>query len=155
MKTFDHLSVIGLREWIGLPGLGIDQVMAKVDTGAKTSALHATEIETFERDGVPWIRFTAHTGTRTRLRGIRCEAELVDFKRIKSSNGHMQERHVIRTPLVLGDRCWPVEFTLTCRKDMRYRVLLGCTAMLDGQLVINPGTRFVQDRPQTSQFDQG
>lgn len=155
MKTFDHLSVIGLREWIGLPGLGINQVMAKVDSGAKTSALHATDIETFERDGAPWVRFTAHTGARGNLRGKRCEAELIDFKRIKSSNGHMQERHVIRTPLVLGDRCWSVEFTLTCRKDMRYRVLLGCTAMLDGQLVINPGTRFVQDKPQTSQFAQG
>ena len=155
MKTFDHLSVIGLREWIGLPELGISQVMAKVDSGAKTSALHASDIETFERDGVTWVRFTAHTGTRAKLRGKRCEAELVDFKRIKSSNGHIQERRVIRTPLVLGDRCWLVEFTLTCRKDMRYRVLLGCTAMLDGQLVINPGTRFVQDKPQTSQFAQG
>lgn len=155
MKTFDHLSVIGLREWIGLPGLGINQVMAKVDSGARTSALHASDIETFERDGVTWVRFTAQTGARSNLRGKRCEAELVDVKRIKSSNGHMQERHVIRTPLVLGDRCWSVEFTLTCRKDMRYRVLLGCTAMLDGQLVINPGTRFVQDKPQTSLFAQG
>ena len=152
MKTFDHLSVIGLREWIGLPELGITKVRAKVDSGAKTSALHADDIHTFERDGETWVRFKAHIGTPRKPQDIDCEARLVSFKRIKSSNGHLQERHVIRTPMVLGDKCWWVDFTLTCRKSMRYRVLLGGTAMLDGQLVINPGLRFVQDQPQTNLF---
>ena len=152
MKTFDHLSVIGLREWIGLPELGITRVRAKVDSGAKTSALHATDIETFERGGETWVRFKAHVGTPRKPQDVDCEARLVSFKRIKSSNGHLQERHVIRTPMVLGDKCWWVDFTLTCRKSMRYRVLLGCAAMLDGQLVINPGLRFVQDQPQTNLF---
>ncbi len=152
MKTFDHLSVIGLREWIGLPELGINKVRAKVDSGAKTSALHADDIHTFERDGETWVRFKAHIGTPRKPQDLDCEARLVSFKRIKSSNGHLQERHVIRTPMVLGDKCWWVDFTLTCRKSMRYRVLLGCTAMLDGQLVINPGLRFVQDQPQTNLF---
>ena len=152
MKTFDHLSVIGLREWIGLPELGITKVRATVDSGAKTSALHADDIHTFERDGETWVRFKAHIGTPRKPQDIDCEARLVSFKRIKSSNGHLQERHVIRTPMVLGDKCWWVDFTLTCRKSMRYRVLLGCTAMLDGQLVINPGLRFVQDQPQTNLF---
>lgn len=152
MKTFDHLTVIGLREWIGLPGLGIAKVRAKVDSGAKTSALHATDIETFERDDETWVRFKAHVGTPRKPQDIDCEARLVSFKRIKSSNGHLQERHVIRTPMVLGDKCWWVDFSLTCRKSMRYRVLLGCTAMLDGQLVINPGLRFVQDQPQINLF---
>ncbi len=152
MKTFDHLNVIGLREWIGLPGLGIDQVMAKIDSGAKTSAMHASDIETFERDGQTWVRFNAHVGSLKKQRKQLCEAPLIEYKTIKSSNGHIQERHVIRTPLVLGDRCWWVDFTLTCRKSMRYRVLMGCTAMLEGQLVINPGTRFVQDKPQTNLF---
>lgn len=152
MKTFDHLSVIGLREWIGLPELGITKVRAKVDSGAKTSALHADDIHTFERDGETWVRFKAHIGTPRKPQDIDCEARLVSFKRIKSSNGHLQERHVIRTPMVLGDKYWWVDFTLTCRKSMRYRVLLGCTAMLDGQLVINPGLRFVQDQPQTNLF---
>ncbi|HDZ56487.1 MAG TPA: ATP-dependent zinc protease [Pseudomonas xinjiangensis] len=155
MKTFDHLNVIGLREWIGLPGLGIEQLMAKVDSGAKTSAMHASDIETFSQDGATWVRFNAHVGSLSKQRKHPCEAPLVDIKRIKSSNGHLQERYVIRTPLVLGDRCWWVDFTLTCRKDMRYRVLIGCTAMLDGQLVINPGLRFVQDKPQISNFVEG
>ncbi|CEA03249.1 ribosomal protein S6 modification protein [Pseudomonas saudimassiliensis] len=152
MKTFDHLTVIGLREWIGLPGLGIPKLRAKIDSGAKTSALHASDIETFERDGETWVRFKAHTGTPRKPRDTDCEARLIDIKRVKSSNGHQQERHVIRTPLVLGDKCWDVDFTLTCRKSMRYRVLLGCSAMLDGQLVINPGLRFVQDQPETHLF---
>lgn len=153
MKTFDHLRVIGLREWIGLPGLGITKIKAKIDSGAKTSALHASDIETFEREGDTWVRFKAHTGTPHKPCDIDCEARLMSYKRIRSSNGQMQERHVIRTPLVLGDKCWWIDMTLTCRKSMRYRVLLGCTAMLDGQLVINPGLRFVQDQPQTDLFD--
>jgi|SRR5690606_11367059 len=155
MKTFDHLNVIGLREWIGLPELGIDKVRAKVDSGARTSALHASDIETFQRDGETWVRFLAHTGTPRKPRHIPSEARLVSYKRVRSSNGHIQERHVIRTPMVLGDQCWEVDFTLTCRQSMRYRVLLGCTAMLDGQLVINPGLRFVQAQPQNDRFTKG
>ena len=147
MKTFDHLNVIGLREWIGLPQLGIDKVRAKVDSGARTSALHASDIETFVRDGETWVRFNAHTGTPRHPRSTPCEARLISYKRIKSSNGQIEERHVIRTPMVLGDQSWMADFTLTCRKSMRYRVLLGCAAMLDGQLVINPGLRFVQGQP--------
>lgn len=149
MKTFNHLSVIGLREWVALPDLGISQMIAKVDSGAKTSALHASNISTFERDGQDWVRFDAHVGSRSKQKTRTCEARLIDLKRIKSSNGQLQERFVIRTPLVLGDRSWLVDFTLTCRKAMRYRMLLGCTAMQDAQLVINPGLRFVQDKPQT------
>lgn len=155
MKTFDHLNVIGLREWIGLPALGIDRIRAKVDSGAKTSALHASDIETFERNGETWVRFKAHTGTPRKPCDTQCEARLVSYKRIRSSNGQLQERHVIRTPLVLGDQCWEVDFTLTCRESMRYRVLLGCAAMLDGQLVINPGLRFVQAQPQNDRFFKG
>lgn len=155
MKTFDHLTVIGLREWIGLPALGVERIRAKVDSGARTSALHASDIETFVRDCATWVRFNAHTGTPRKPRDTLCEAPLVSYKRVRSSNGQIEERHVIRTPMVLGDQCWEVDFTLTCRKSMRYRVLLGCAAMLDGQLVINPGLRFVQSHPQTDRFIKG
>lgn len=147
VKTFDHLSVIGLREWVALPLLGLAGLRAKVDTGASTSALHATDIEPFERDGQPWVRFTAHLGSIVQLRHRRCEAPLVTMKTIKSSNGHAQYRYVIRTPLALGDRVWDVEFTLTCRKTMRYRLLLGSRALVQGQLVVNPGLKYVQDKP--------
>lgn len=146
MKTFDQLSVIGLREWINLPDLGMVGIRAKIDTGASTSSLHASDIQPFERDGQDWVRFTAHIGTLVQSRH-RCEAPLVAVKRIKSSNGQAQSRYVIRTHLALGDRRWPIEFTLACRKTMRYRVLLGSNALISGQLVVNPALTYVQDKP--------
>ena len=147
LKTFDHLTVVGLREWVALPDLGVAGLRAKIDTGASTSSLHATDIEPFERDGENWVRFTAHLGSVVQLRHRRCEAPLVTMKTIKSSNGHAQVRYVISTTLALGDRVWRVEFTLACRKAMRYRLLLGSKALIDGQLVVNPGVKYVQDKP--------
>lgn len=147
MKTFDQLSVIGLREWINLPELGMVGLRAKIDTGASTSTLHASDIVPFERDGRRWVRFTAHLGTVVQRRHANCEAPLVTVKTIKSSNGQAQTRYVIRTQLALGDRLWPVDFTLACRKTMRYRVLLGAKALVDGQLVVNPALTYVQDKP--------
>jgi hypothetical protein len=147
LKTFDHLTVVGLREWVALPDLGVAGLRAKIDTGASTSSLHATEIEPFEREGEKWVRFNAHLGTLVQLRHRRCEAPLVAIKTIKSSNGHTQVRYVIRTGLALGDRVWQVEFTLACRKSMRYRLLLGSKALIDGQLVVNPEHKYVQDKP--------
>ena len=146
MKTFDQLSVIGLREWIALPELGMVGLRAKIDTGASTSSLHASDIVPFKRNGQSWVRFVAHLGTQVQRRH-RCEAPVVTMKTIKSSNGQAQTRYVIRTLLALGDRAWPVEFTLACRKTMRYRVLLGSKALVHGQLVVNPGLTYVQDKP--------
>ena len=146
LKTFDHLAVIGLHEWIALPELGVVCLRAKTDTGAGTSTLHASEIVPFERDGKSWIRFTAHLGCEEDARHER-EAPVVAKRTIRSSTGHTQIRYVIRTQLALGDRCWPVEFTLTCRKSMRYRALLGARALIDGQLVVNPACDHVQGRP--------
>ncbi len=138
--------MIGLREWINLPDLGMIGLRAKIDTGASTSCLHASDIQPFDREGQPWVRFTAHLGTLVQRRH-RCEAQLVSVKTIKSSNGHSQSRYVIRTSLTLGPRQWPVEFTLTCRKTMRYRVLLGSKALIDGQLLVNPALAYVQNKP--------
>ncbi len=146
VKTFDQLSVIGLREWIAFPELGMVGLRAKIDTGASTSSLHASDIVPFERDGEKWVRFTAHLGTLVQRRH-RCEAPMVARKSIRSSNGQAQTRYVIRTTLALGDRMWPVEFTLACRKSMRYRVLLGSKALIAGQLVVNPALAYVQIVP--------
>jgi hypothetical protein len=147
VKIFDQLTVIGLREWIALPDLGVAGLRAKIDTGASTSSLHATEIVQFQRNEQAWVRFTAHLGTLVQLRHRRCEALLVAIKTIKSSNGHAQSRYVIRTTLALGDRTWAVDFTLSCRKSMRYRLLLGAKALVDGQLVVNPALTYIQDKP--------
>ena len=148
MDTPDSHTVIGLREWVALPELGVVGLRAKIDTGASTSALHASDITEFERDGVRWVRFNAHLGTQVQRRH-RCEAPLVTRKLIKSSNGHTQTRYVVRTLLALGDHLWPVEFTLTCRKTMRYRLLLGSKALIGGQWLIDPSLTYVQQKPQT------
>lgn len=149
MKTFDHLSVIGLREWIALPELGMVGLRAKIDTGASTSTLHASDIVPFQKHGERWVRFTAHLGTLVQRRH-RCEAQVVSVKTIKSSNGQAQTRYVIRTQVALGDRVWPIEFTLACRKTMRYRVLLGYKALVQAQLVVNPALTYVQEKPTLS-----
>ena len=146
MKTFDQLCVVGLNEWIDLPGLGMIGLRAKIDTGASTSCLHASDIQPFQRDGKDWVRFSAHFGTLVQ-RSHRCEALVVAVKTIKSSNGQAQSRYVIRTNLALGDRVWPVNFTLACRKSMQYRVLLGAKALIAGQLVVNPALTYVQEKP--------
>ena len=148
MKTFDQLCVVGLNEWIDLPGLGMVGLRAKIDTGASTSCLHASDIQPFQRDGKDWVRFSAHFGTLVQRRH-RCEAQVVAVKTIKSSNGQAQSRYVIRTALALGDRVWPVNFTLACRKSMQYRVLLGAKALVAGQLVVNPALTYVQEQPLT------
>ena len=146
MKTFDHLSVIGINEWIALPDLGMMGLRAKIDTGASTSCLHASDIQPFQRNGKDWVRFSAHFGTLVQRRH-RCEAPVMAVKTIKSSNGQAQSRYVIRTTLALGDRAWLVDFTLACRKSMRFRVLLGAKALVTGQLVVNPSLAYIQEQP--------
>ncbi len=143
----DTPSLIGLREWVALPELGVVGLRAKIDTGASTSALHATDISEFERNGQRWVRFYAHLGTLVQRRH-RCEAPLLARKTIKSSNGQAQTRYVIRTTLALGQRAWPVEFTLTCRQTMRYRLLLGSKALIDGHWLVDPAQTYLQDKPQ-------
>lgn len=151
MKTIDPANVIGLHEWINLPELGIVGLRAKIDTGASTSSLHASDIQPFSRDGQDWVRFTAYLGTQVQRRH-RCEAPLVSVKRIKSSNGQIQSRYVIQTQLELGAHSWPVEFTLACRKTMRYRVLLGSKALVTGALLVDPASAYIQERPALTSF---
>lgn len=138
--------VVGLYEWISLPELGVIGLRAKIDTGANTSSLHATDIEVFNRNNKKWVRFTAHIGTLVQ-RGHRCEAPLINIKTIKSSNGLAQSRYVIATQLTLGNHTWPVEFTLACRRAMQYRVLLGSKALIDGKILVNPALSYVQLKP--------
>lgn len=140
-------TVIGLREWIALPELGVVALRAKIDTGANTSTLHASDITPFLRDGQPWVRFTLHLGTARAARHECREAPVVTMRSIRSSTGHSQSRYVIKTLMVLGERAWPVEFTLTCRRRMRYRVLLGARAMVDGGLLVDPAGTYLQKTP--------
>jgi hypothetical protein len=135
---------VGWREWIALPGLGVPGVKAKIDTGARTSALHATAIERFEHDGRDRVRFWVHPlQDRPRLPAGRdvllpCAADIVDARVVTPSSGHKEHRLVIRTTVRLGGREAEIEITLTDRADMRFRMLLGRQALVALGLCVDP-----------------
>lgn len=129
------LEPIGWREWINLPELGIAKIKAKIDTGARTSALHAFEVVPFKREGVSWVKFRMHPLQRDASRELMCEAVVVDERMVRDSGGHAEQRYVIETLVCLGGKCWPVEVTLTSRDDMLFRMLLGRTAIRGRYLV--------------------
>jgi len=134
-------EVIGWREWVGLPEFGIDVVKAKIDTGARTSALHAFRLSTFTRDGQDWARFEIHPHQRTALDAITVEAPVVDMRRVRSSNGEIQDRPVIRTDIVIQGHRWPIEITLTSRDEMGFRILIG-RAAIRRRFVVDPARSF-------------
>jgi len=125
----EPLITLGWREWVGLPGLGIRQIKAKVDTGARTSTLHAFEIEDFEQNGKKRVRFKIHPVQRDNGMVTECVADVIDQRIVSDSGGHREKRWVICTDVVIGPHVWRAEITLTGRDDMLFRMLLGRTAM--------------------------
>ena len=142
----ESLVTLGWREWVGLPGLGIRQIKAKIDTGARTSALHAFEIEEFEENGKARVRFKIHPVQRDNDTVIECVADVVDQRIVSDSGGHKEMRLVIETTLLIGGQKWPIEMTLTNRDSMRFRMLLGRTAM-SGRSVIYPEASYLAGEP--------
>ncbi|MDX2287328.1 MAG: RimK/LysX family protein [Hyphomicrobiaceae bacterium] len=137
--------MLGWEEWVSLPGLGLPAIKAKVDTGARTSALHAHMIEAFGPAHAPMVRFSVHPIPRKTDVVVTCSAAIVDRRDVTSSNGETEKRYVIVTPIEIGDRCWEVEVTLTNRDSMAYRMLLGRQAIQE-DMFVDPTSSFRQPR---------
>lgn len=141
------LPLIGWREWVALPDLHIAILKAKVDTGARTSALHAVDLEQFRRRGQDWLRFRVHTRQRSLKRTVHTGARLLDWRAVTSSTGHREVRPVIRTRLRLGPVEAEIEVTLAARDDMGFRMLLGREA-LRRRFYVDPAHSYRLGRPE-------
>ena len=135
------LPVVGWRELVHLPELGLHAMPAKIDTGARTSSLHGTVLEEFERDGEKFVRFAVDFDQQ-HVRQV-CEAVHVDIRGITSSNGETQRRYVIKTPLKIGDVEFRAELSLADRRDMRFPMLIGRSS-LRRRFVVDSGYSWLQ-----------
>ena len=138
--------IVGSEEWCSLPTIGIPTIKARVDSGAKTSALHAINIKTFTKDHHEWVKFDINPIQNNAKALIHCEAQLVDQRIVKSSSGFREKRYVIQTQVSLGEKTWGIEVTLTNRDSMGYRMLLGREAM-SGRVMVDPEQKFLLGQP--------
>ena len=141
-----RLPTLGWREWVGFPDHGVEWVKAKVDTGARTSSLHAFDLHTFVVDGQPWVRFEVHPWQRSTGDAVVVEAPVVDVRMVRPSTGDPQMRPVVRMPVRIANRIRTVEFTLTRRDTMGFRMLLGRQAVRH-HFLVDPGRSYLGGRP--------
>lgn len=149
-----RLPAVGWREWVTLPDLGIVAVKAKVDTGARSSSLHAFDLEFFRRGRKDWVRFKVHPFQRDTKRTVQTEAELLEYRTVRSSGGHETLRPVIMTTVRLLERDWPIELTLASRDTMGFRMLLGRQA-LRGHYIVDPGRSYYNGIPRRKKKKPG
>jgi hypothetical protein len=142
IRTIKDLPVIGWREWVKLPDLGVNRIKVKVDTGARSSALHVFDIEEFIRDGEPWVRFMIHPNQRSGKKEIQAESKTLDYRMVKNTGGKATKRPVIITNVTLLGMTWPVELTLANRDEMGFRMLLGREAIRRRFLVDSGGSYY-------------
>lgn len=135
---------IGWRELIGFPELGIEEIRAKIDTGARTTAVHATNQKLVEKDGAEWVEF--HVPVPGTPRTTRCRAPLAGRRKIKNTSGIPEERLIVKTTLALGGRRWPIEVSLADRENMGFDVILGRTAIRGRRLLVNPGRSYLTSK---------
>jgi ribosomal protein S6--L-glutamate ligase len=138
-------ALIGWQEWCSLPKLHIAAIKAKIDTGAKTSALHAAEIRPFHRHGTLFVHFLVHPLQQTEKFTQTCTALVVDQRTVKNSSGHKELRYIINTTIALGEMTWTLDISLTNRDPMAFRMLLGRDA-LKGHSVVDPGKILCQGK---------
>ncbi|NJM67691.1 MAG: ATP-dependent zinc protease [Acaryochloris sp. RU_4_1] len=137
------LPLIGWREWVSLPALGIPHIKVKVDTGARSSALHAFEIERFQKNGKSMLRFQVHPLQKDEVTTLTTEAELLEERQVRDSGGRTEVRPVIQTAIALYNYHWQIELTLTNRNTMGFRMLLGRQAVRQ-RFVIDAGHSYIQ-----------
>ena len=142
MKQSDKLLTFGWREWVSLPDLGIPMIKAKIDTGARTSALHAFEVRPYSEGGRDRVEFRMHPLQKDNETVVTCVADVLDIRTVTDSGGHKEERFAIRTTLSIGAHSWPIDATLTSRDDMLFRMLLGRTA-IKGYAHVNPARSYI------------
>ena len=142
IKEPDEPLMLGWREWVGLPELGVPAIKAKVDTGARTSALHAFEIRSLPETHRECVEFKLHPLQHDSDTAVVCTAAVIDKRIVTDSGGHREERFVIRTPVSIGAFTWQIEMTLTSRDDMLFRMLLGRTA-LKGRVRVDPARSYI------------
>ncbi len=142
-----NLITVGWREWVALPDLCLDHIKAKVDTGARTSCLHAFEIDPYEENGVEMVRFLMHPIQKRTDIVTECFASVVDKRIVSDSGGHKEQRYVISTRMLLGTHNWDIEMTLTSRDEMMFRMLLGRTAM-EKRMLVDPSASYLTGIPE-------
>lgn len=142
VKKKKQKSVLGWREWVSLPELGIKNIKAKVDTGARTSALHAFDVRVSTINGQRMVQFKIHPLQKDTEYFVECEARVVDERNVTDSGGHTERRLVIETPIEIGDETIPVELTLTDRDTMLFRMLLGRTS-IKHHFVVDPAKSYL------------
>ncbi|PQO42099.1 ATP-dependent zinc protease [Blastopirellula marina] len=140
------LPIIGWREWVQLPDLGIAKIKAKIDTGARSSSLHAYDLKYEDRDGQQWVRFKVHPRQRSSSGPIATQAPVLEFRKVRSSNGHVTKRPVILTVVEVLGESWEIEITLANRDAMGFRMLLGREAVR-GRLLVDSGASYLSGIP--------
>lgn len=141
-----ELPHVGWREWVRLPDLGDMRLKAKVDTGARTSALHAFDVEIFERDGQEYVSFNVNPRQHNTSKVVATEAKLIDRRYVRSSAGRRTYRPVIETTIEVQGQSWPIEITLVARDRLRFRMLLGREAIRN-RVVVDPGRSYLGGKP--------
>jgi hypothetical protein len=145
MTKDSEFTSIGWREWVALPDLGLPAIKAKIDTGARTSALHAFLIEPYQEAGIEMLRFLIHPIQRNQEFQVECHCPVYDVREVTDSGGHREMRYVIQSNVTIGNGNWPIEMTLTNRDTMSFRMLLGRKAM-EERFVVIPGASYINGK---------
>ncbi|KGK99775.1 ribosomal protein S6 modification protein [Methanococcoides methylutens] len=145
MDKEERKLILGWREWVALPELGLPAIKAKVDTGAKTSALHAFNVEHYRDNDVEMVRFMVHPIQNDQELQIECTAPLKDKRQVTDSGGHKEMRYVIETDVVVASLRYPIEITLTDRDTMRFRMLLGRSA-IENRAFVDPAESYMNGK---------